>query len=64
MFDGIQLIVLGALLSVALLLWINTKIKSFITWRKSGYCRHEWQFWSTPSWYRCTKCGEQRNRGR
>lgn len=64
-FNGIQ--VLGLL--IFLVLWVIygtiIGIRKFNTWRKTGFCRHEFKLYETRSsgryhWYKCDKCGEKR----
>jgi hypothetical protein len=67
MFSGVQFMVfvllLVMLIGVGIIIIVG--LANFDTWRKTGYCRHEFELYSTNSfgqhhWYKCKKCDEKR----
>lgn len=64
-FNGFDLIGFLLFIAVLLIVGIVQSIKSFLAWRKTGYCKHKYELYSTCSfgpthWYKCNKCGNKK----
>jgi len=58
-------------LLIVLIFWLIVGLiqglQTFLKWRKSGYCNHDFRIHRTNSfgqehWYKCQKCSEERLR--
>ena len=64
-FDGLQLIGLAISLIVIIIYGLVIAFIKFNRWRKTGFCKHDFDLWRTNSvgqhhWYKCKKCKEER----
>lgn len=64
-FDGFALIGLVIWIVIGIIYVLVHNIRKFLAWRKTGYCKHEYELYSTNSygqyaWYKCDKCGDKK----
>jgi hypothetical protein len=64
-FDGFALIGIVVIIIALIISGIINAIKNFLAWRKTGYCKHKYELYSTCSfgqhaWHKCNKCGNEK----
>lgn len=52
---------MGLFILLLLVGFLYSVLQKFLTWRREGYCRHEWDLQNTSSFgtvhrYKCNKC--------